>query len=226
MLNWHEFTTETERQRDLLREVERRHLIRKLRAARRKERSWLGGHSQRKTLGLSEIKPRSIQMERAYLLYCRIATVVFVVNTVYPLTTKLLQERLAEDWLHSVLHLCSALFGIYAGWYASNSAPARVFTWGIGLLYLVLGVYGWFTPGFLLHTSFAIPLGVADNAFHLFLSVPAVVIVVLAIARALQATSSSRRPYVDLSEGQAAKQEAGASEIQRRKEWNHVDIFG
>ena len=39
MLNWHEFTTETERQRDLLREVERRHLIRKLRAARRKERS-------------------------------------------------------------------------------------------------------------------------------------------------------------------------------------------
>ena len=140
-------------------------------------------------------------MKRAYLLYCRIATVVFVVNTVYPLTTKLLQERLAEDWLHSVLHLCSALFGIYAGWYASNSAPARVFTWGIGLLYLVLGVYGWFTPGFLLHTSFAIPLGVADNAFHLFLSVPAVVIVVLASARALQATSSSRRPYVDLSEG-------------------------
>jgi hypothetical protein len=54
-------------------------------------------------------------MDRAYLLYCRIAAVVFVINTVYPLTTKLLQERLAEDWLQSVLHLCSALVGIYAG---------------------------------------------------------------------------------------------------------------
>ena len=165
-------------------------------------------------------------MDRAYLLYCRIATVVFVINTVYPLTAKLLQERLAEDWLHSVLHLCSALFGVYAGWYASNFAPAKVFTWGIALLYLVLGVYGWFTPGFLLHTPFAIPLGVADNVFHLFLSVPAVMIVVLAMRRSLQATTSSRRPYVSIPEVQATKQEAGSSEIQRRKEWNHVDLFG
>ena len=77
--------------------------------------------------------------------------------------------------------MCSALFGIYAGWYASNVAPAKVFTWGIGLLYLVLGLYGWFTLGFLLHTPFAIPLGVADNVFHLLLSVPAVVIVFLDI---------------------------------------------
>ena len=225
MLDWYEFMAR-ERQKELLRAAEKQCLIRGLRTARGKEHSRLHGHSQKKTLGVSEIKSRIIQMERAYRLYCRIVTVVLIIITVHPLTTKLLQERFADDWLHSVLHLGSALFGIYAGWYATNIAPAKVFTWGIGLLYLVLGVYGWFTPGFLLHTSFAIPLGVADNAFHLFLSVPAVVIVVLAIARALQATSSSRRPYVDLSEGQAAKQEAGASEIQRRKEWNHVDIFG
>ncbi len=121
-------------------------------------------------------------MDKTYRLYCRIATVVFVINTVYPLTTKLLQERLAEDWLHSVLHLCSALFGIYAGWYASNIVPVKVFTWGIGLLYSVLGLYGWFVPGFLLDTPLAIPLGVADNVFHLFLSMPALVIVVPAVA--------------------------------------------
>ncbi len=120
-------------------------------------------------------------MNRAYRLYCRIATVVFIINTTYPLTTKLFQERLAEDWLHSVLHLCSALLGAYAGWYAPNIAPAKVYTWFIGLLYLVLGVYGWFTPGFLLDTPFAIPLGVADNVFHFLLSVPAVVIVFLDI---------------------------------------------
>ena len=125
-------------------------------------------------------------MNRAYRLYCRIATIVFVLNTVYPLTTKLLQERLAEDWLHSVLHLCSALFGIYAGWYAPNVTPAKVFTWSIGLLYLALGVYGWFTPGFLLDTPLAIPLRVADNVFHLILSVPALAIIVLHMRGSLQ----------------------------------------
>ncbi len=118
-------------------------------------------------------------MTKAYRLYCRIATGAFAVFFVYPVTTKLLQDRLAEDWLHSVLHLCSALLGAYAGWFAPNIKPAKLFTWGIGLLYFALGVYGWFTPGFLLHTPFAIPLGVADNLFHLLLSVPALAIVVL-----------------------------------------------
>ena len=133
-------------------------------------------------------------MNKAYRLYCRIATVVFVINTLYPVTIKLLQERLAEDWLHSALHLCSALLGAYAGWYASNIAPAKLFTWGIGLLYLALGVYGWFTPGLLLGTPFAIPLGIADNVFHLILSLPALAIVVLDTrSRFLQAAKTSRR---------------------------------
>ena len=132
-------------------------------------------------------------MDRAYLLYCRIAAVVFVINTVYPVTTKLIQERLADDWLHSVLHLCSALFGVYAGWYASNITSAKAFTWFIGLLYLVLGLYGWFTSGFLLHTPFALPIGVADNVFHLLLSVPAVVIVVMDVRTSLKATRVSER---------------------------------
>ncbi len=132
-------------------------------------------------------------MESAYRLYCRIATVVFVLNTVYPLTTKLLQERLAEDWLHSVLHLCSALFGIYAGWYASNITPAKAFTWFIGLLYLWLGVYGWFTPGFLLDTPFALPIGIADNVFHLLVSIPAVVIMILDVRTSLRAAKASGR---------------------------------
>lgn len=132
-------------------------------------------------------------MERAYLLYCRIGAVVFVINTLYPVTTKLLQERLADDWLHSVLHLCSALFGIYAGWYASNIAWAKVYTWFIGLLYLVLGVYGWFTPGFFLDTPLAIPIGVADNVFHLLLSMPAVVIMTLDVRTSLRATRAPGR---------------------------------
>jgi hypothetical protein len=62
-------------------------------------------------------------MDHTYRLYCRIAAVAFVIFFVYPVMTKLLQGRLAEDWLHSVLHLCSALLGAYAGWYAPNVAP-------------------------------------------------------------------------------------------------------
>ena len=130
-------------------------------------------------------------MDHTYRLYCRIAAVAFVVFVVYPVTTKLLQGRLAEDWLHSVLYLCSALLGAYAGWYAPNVAPAKLFTWAIGLLYFALGVYGWFTPGLLLGTPFAIPLGVPDNVFHLLLSVPALAIVVLDVRRAFRAAKAS-----------------------------------
>jgi hypothetical protein len=132
-------------------------------------------------------------MDHTYRLYCRIAAVAFVIFFVYPVMTKLLQGRLAEDWLHSVLHLCSALLGAYAGWYAPNVAPAKLFTWAIGLLYFALGVYGWFTPGLLLGTPFAIPLGVPDNVFHLLLGVPALAIVVLDVRRALRATKASGR---------------------------------
>ncbi len=132
-------------------------------------------------------------MDHTYRLYCRIAAAAFVIFFVYPVTTKLLQGRLAEDWLHSILHLCSALLGAYAGWYAPNVAPAKLFTWAIGLLYFALGVYGWFTPGLLLGTPFAIPLGVPDNVFHLLLSVPALTIVVLDVRRALRAAKASGR---------------------------------
>ena len=125
-------------------------------------------------------------MHRAYRLYCQVTTLVFVINTIYPVITKLLQERLADDWLHSILHFCSALVGGYAAWYARNIGAAKLFTWGIGLLYFALGMYGWFTPGLLLGTPLAMPLGAADNVFHLILSVPALVIVVLDVRTARQ----------------------------------------
>jgi hypothetical protein len=118
-------------------------------------------------------------MNRSYYLYCRIAALVFVVNTIYPLSLKIYQQRLAGDWLHTFLHLISALFGAYAGWRATTMLPAKAFTWGIGVLYLGLGVYGWFAPGLFMDTILAIPLGIVDNLFHLLLSVPAWIIVVL-----------------------------------------------
>jgi len=101
---------------------------------------------------------------------------VFAINTIYPVAVKVYQQRLADDWLHSLLHLMSALFGAYAGWRATSVLPAKAFTWGIGALYLGLGVYGWFTPGLFLNSTLAIPLGVGDNIFHLLLSAPAFII--------------------------------------------------
>jgi hypothetical protein len=61
------------------------------------------------------------------------------------------------------------------------------------LLYLMLGVYGWFTPGCLLHTALALAIGVADNMFHLLLSMPAVVIVVLDVRMSLRVAKASGR---------------------------------
>ena len=120
-------------------------------------------------------------MAQVYQQYCRIAAGVFVLITLYTVVTKLAQGRLAEDWLHSVLHAGSALLGAAAGWYRGSTMPARLFTWGIGLLYGALGVYGWFTAGLFLGTPLAIPLGPAENIFHLALSVPALGIMARAV---------------------------------------------
>jgi hypothetical protein len=118
-------------------------------------------------------------MEQAYRRYCKAAAVVFLLVTLYTVPTKLLQGRLEHDWAHSALHLCSAVLAAYAGWRARSPTPARAVTWAIGLGYFALGCYGWFTPGLLLDTPFAIPLGVADNLFHLLLSTPALAIIAL-----------------------------------------------
>ena len=118
-------------------------------------------------------------MEQAHRRYCQAAAVAFVLVTVYTVPTKFFQGRLGHDWAHSVLHLGSALLAASAGWLARSPTPARAITWAVGVGYLALGVYGWFTRGLLLGTPLAIPLGVPENLFHLLLSVPALAIVLL-----------------------------------------------
>jgi len=127
-----------------------------------------------------------MELNKTYRAFCKFATAVFVLNVVYSIPTKLIQERLAEDWLHSVLHLLSAVFAAYAAWYAPSNLPARAYTWGIGFLYGGLLVYGVLTPGLFLNTPFVIPLGTADNVFHLFVSLPALVITALEFRRSLR----------------------------------------
>jgi uncharacterized membrane protein len=118
-------------------------------------------------------------MEQLYRRYCKAAALAFLLVTLYTVPTKYLQGRLAHDWAHSVLHLLSAVLAAYAGWFARSSGPARAYTWAVGIGYFALMCYGWFTDGLLLGTPLAIPLGVPENLFHLLVSIPALVIILL-----------------------------------------------
>ena len=150
--------------------------------------AWFGGSM----MAGDELRWREA-MAQAYRTYCRVAAAVFLLITVYTMSSKLAQGRLAEDWLHSVLHLGSALAGAVAGWDRRSALPATWFTWGIGLLYGVLALYGWFTAGFFLGTPVAIPLGPAENLFHLALAAPALTIMAVEVARSARAAPPTER---------------------------------
>ncbi len=104
---------------------------------------------------------------RASRLFCRYAAVVFAGITVYTLITKGFDGRLSGDWVHSALHIGSAIIAAAAGWGVRSGRPAVLFTAVLAVVYLGLGVFGWFIDGLLLGTPFAVPLGAADNVFHL-----------------------------------------------------------
>lgn len=112
-------------------------------------------------------------------VYCRVAAVVFLLFTIYPLITKVLEQRLAHDWAHGLLHLISAAIGIYAGWFAKSDVLAAIYTWIIAIGYTALGVGGWFIDGLFLGTPIAIPLGVVDHAFHLLLGLAAIAVLLV-----------------------------------------------
>ena len=133
-------------------------------------------------------------MDRSYRLYTRAAAVAFFLVTVYTVPTKLVQGRLGDDWFHSVLHLASGLLGAWCGWHPPGAAPARAFTRVVGLLYGALGVFGWFVDGLLLGTPLAVPLGTAENVFHLILGLPALALLSADVRRGDQSTRAAGRP--------------------------------
>jgi hypothetical protein len=116
-------------------------------------------------------------VNRPYYLYCRVAAIVFAIITIYVLTANTVRQHLAHDWFHSVLPVTSAVLGAYAALKVTDVIPAKVFTWSIGVLYLGLGTYGWFTPGLFMNSPLAIPLSAGDNIVHLLRSGPALAIV-------------------------------------------------
>ena len=133
-------------------------------------------------------------IDHVYRLYCRIAAVLFAGFTVYPLVTKLAENRLAHDWAHTALHLVSCLVAAYAGWLATGVVPARLFTWAVALTYGILGIVGWFIDGLFLNTAVAIPLDPVANVFHLVLAVPALAIVAVHAGTPGRAAAGADQP--------------------------------
>jgi hypothetical protein len=57
---------------------------------------------------------------------------------------------------------------------------AKAFTAAVAVVYGALGIFGWFTDGFLLDSTFRIPLDAGANVFHLGLGVAAALTVAAA----------------------------------------------
>ena len=106
-----------------------------------------------------------------YRTYARVAAAAFFLVAVYTLAVKLpAGEFDDEDWLHTVLHLASGAVAVYVGWIARGAAGAMALTLAVAVVYGALGLGGWFVDGLFMGTTFRIPLGPADNVFHLLLA--------------------------------------------------------
>ena len=111
---------------------------------------------------------------RPFRIYSRIAAVAFLLVGVYTLTAKVPSGEFRSDWLHTVLHLVTGAFAVFAGWLAARHGPALALTAGVGMGYGLLTLFGLVSDGLFLGTPLRIPLTTADNVFHAFLSATAV----------------------------------------------------
>ena len=100
---------------------------------------------------------------------------------------------MSSDWQEDGYIVVQPSLAYYAVSNASSAIPVKIFTWGIGLLSLALSVYDWFILGLLLSTPFATLIGLADNVFRPILSVPALLVIFLAISVSGQNSERSER---------------------------------
>ena len=105
--------------------------------------------------------------------FCRFAAGAFALVVLYTLIVKLPSGELADDWLHTALHVATGAGLAFAGWRARSETVARAGTFGILLGYGFLGVFGWFVEGIALDSPLRIPLDAGDNGFHLALALAA-----------------------------------------------------
>lgn len=119
----------------------------------------------------------------SYRRFARLACAVFLLVAAYTIAVKLPAGELYGDWLHTVLHLATAMVALAVSRARVRPMWPRAFTWGLLAVYGVLGALGWFVDGLVMHTPLRVPLASADNVFHLLLAAGALVTVLLASRR-------------------------------------------
>lgn len=105
-----------------------------------------------------------------HVMFCRVAAVVFAAVSLYTVVIKLPSGEFGNDWAHTAFHVVTAVVAFFLGWIKPNQAAARAFTWGVAVLYGILGIVGWFMEGIAMGEAYRIPLSTADNIFHVALS--------------------------------------------------------
>lgn len=111
-----------------------------------------------------------MQGTKPYVIYCRFSAVVFLLVSLYTLAVKIPSGGLADDWLHTSLHVATAALALHLGWVRTRGAGPVLYTWSVVTVYGLLGVAGWFIDGIAMGTLVRVPLGAADNVFHLLLA--------------------------------------------------------
>lgn len=103
---------------------------------------------------------------------CKILGVVFVLVGIAGFASHdLLGAHL--NLAHNVVHLASGAIALYFG-FAGSAGAARGFCLLFGLVYLLLGVCGWFlgtAPDHMLNISTLLTLGSRDHIIHILLGV-------------------------------------------------------
>jgi hypothetical protein len=123
-----------------------------------------------------------------YPRFCRAAAFAFTLVAVYTLVLKGSSGAIERDWMHTALHIVTGAVAAYAGWISADIAAGRLFTIAILIAYGLLGVVGWFIDGLFLDSRIRIPLGAADNVFHVLLAAAAASVI-------LRARGSGARRY-------------------------------
>jgi uncharacterized membrane protein YfcA len=113
---------------------------------------------------------------RRYRVFCRALVVALAGVVLYSVATKLAAGELRDDWAHTALHVATGAAAALAARRQVGEAWAQAVTFGVLVGYGILGAVGGRVDGLLLGSELAIPLGPADDAFHLALAFAAAVV--------------------------------------------------
>ncbi|HWO76668.1 MAG TPA: DUF4383 domain-containing protein [Bacillus sp. (in: firmicutes)] len=99
--------------------------------------------------------------QKICLVYVRLISILFIIQASFGIFQKLYEGR-TDDLVHNILHALIGIIGALSSFGENKFVKSRKFLLGLSLFYFCLGLIGWFWP----NPFGLIPLGVADNIFH------------------------------------------------------------